>query len=230
VELDGRELLSVVDLSTDLMPTYLTGSISGVPPGRDLAVAVNGTIRAVTRTFTERGATMFQAFVPETALRAGANDVAVFAVSPTGRGPVLQELRRNELSFALETAGEPAITTSDGGTVRVFPKALAGTVGVRRAKDVTFTGWAADLRARRAAEWVVVFVDGRGAYAGRPGNLVRNDVHDRYGIDDAGFSFRLPASLLPDAGSGHQVRVFAIGRGAASELTYPAGYPWSTGP
>ena len=69
VELDGRELLSVVDLSTDLMPSYLTGSVSGLRSGRTRGGRERDD---QSRHEDLQGArrTMFQALVPETALRA----------------------------------------------------------------------------------------------------------------------------------------------------------------
>ena len=82
VHVSGRELLNAVDLSLDLIPTYVTGTISGAHPAQqDLAIAVNGTIEAVTRSYTDAGETKFGAMVPEKSIHAGANDVSVYAVS-----------------------------------------------------------------------------------------------------------------------------------------------------
>ena len=45
--ISGRELFGAVDLSLDLLPSYVTGTITGPhPKQQDLAVAVNGTIEA----------------------------------------------------------------------------------------------------------------------------------------------------------------------------------------
>ena len=53
---------------------------------RDLAVAINGRIRAVGRSFHLHGrrTEFFSLLVPETALRPGRNDVALFEVGPGG--------------------------------------------------------------------------------------------------------------------------------------------------
>ena len=52
--------MNVVDLSLDLLPSYVTGTLGGPhPTQQDLAVAVNGTIEAVTRSYTEFGETKF---------------------------------------------------------------------------------------------------------------------------------------------------------------------------
>lgn len=229
-ELDGRELLEVVDLSSDVLPSYLTGHITGShPPQQDLAIVVNGTIRAVTRSYTELGTTKFAAVVPEDSLHAGANDVAIFVVDGTGARLVLEELRRTDLTFTLEDGPPPTIESSDGTTIRVKRGALAGEVSVVWGEETgRFDGWAADLDAHRTAERVAVFVDGRSAYVGRPGKS-RRDISTRYGARRAGFAFRLPESVLPAPGGGHQVRVFAILGGVASELRVLGENPWANG-
>jgi Sulfatase len=82
-------LTAHVDRSATILPTRVTGRIPGTAPGamRDLAVAVNGRIEAVGRSFHLRGrrTEFFSLLVPESALRAGANDIAVLEVRPDGR-------------------------------------------------------------------------------------------------------------------------------------------------
>ena len=74
--------------SAQILPTRVTGRLPGTPPGtmRDLAVAINGRIRAVGRSFHLHGrrTEFFSLLVPETALRPGRNDVALFEVGPGG--------------------------------------------------------------------------------------------------------------------------------------------------
>ena len=61
----------------------------------ELAVAVNGTVRAVTRTFRLPGLEdAWAAMVPEEAFRQGANDVQVFAVSGKGENITLHPLTK----------------------------------------------------------------------------------------------------------------------------------------
>jgi hypothetical protein len=71
-----------------MLPTHVTGPLRGVPFGehRDVAVAVNGRIRAVGRSFDLwwKGREYFSVMVPETSLRAGRNQVEVFEVLPAG--------------------------------------------------------------------------------------------------------------------------------------------------
>jgi Sulfatase len=81
--------LRAVNPSSSLLPTQIGGFIRGGGPGarRDVAVAVNGRIEAVGRSFHLKGrpGEGFGMMVPEKALRPGRNDVSVFAVAPGQR-------------------------------------------------------------------------------------------------------------------------------------------------
>jgi hypothetical protein len=72
----------------------VTGSLEGVPTGTDLAVAINGRIAALTRSFhlatDER--TLFAAMVPESSFHTGRNHVELFEVRGTGAKPTLRSL------------------------------------------------------------------------------------------------------------------------------------------
>jgi hypothetical protein len=81
--LDREGYYANVDLSAAELLTNISGQIirdgnaSAERPLR-LALAVNGSIRAVTETFTEDKKESFSALVPEAALRAGCNDIVVY--------------------------------------------------------------------------------------------------------------------------------------------------------
>jgi hypothetical protein len=64
----------------------VTGALEGMRPGehRDLALAVNGRIRVVGRSFdlTRPRLEFYSLMIPETALRAGANRLELFEVRP----------------------------------------------------------------------------------------------------------------------------------------------------
>jgi hypothetical protein len=82
--LANAQLVQHVTPGDTLLPTRLTGRMRGVPVGehRDVAVAVNGRVRAVGRSFDLwwRRREYFSVVVPETSLRAGHNRVEVFEV------------------------------------------------------------------------------------------------------------------------------------------------------
>ncbi len=79
--LAATEALRSVDARSSPVPANLTGWIDGGPRSRDLAIAVNGRIRAVTSTYDADGRTSFDVMVPEGALREGGNRVEVLAIS-----------------------------------------------------------------------------------------------------------------------------------------------------
>ena len=81
-------LFAHVSKRARLLPTRVTGQIRDMPIGehRDLALAVNGRIRAVGRSFdlTRARPEFFSFLVPETALRGGANRLELFEVREGG--------------------------------------------------------------------------------------------------------------------------------------------------
>jgi hypothetical protein len=87
-ELANADLAANVDPGAEILPTRVTGRLRGGPPGttRDLAVAVNGRIQAVGRSFRLRGRRpeFFSLLVPESALRRGANGIRLLEVREGG--------------------------------------------------------------------------------------------------------------------------------------------------
>jgi hypothetical protein len=95
VTFDEPRLFESVDPSAPFAPSHLSGDLGGDLPGEghlDLAIAVNGRIAAVTRSFAPRDRLRFAAIVPDEAFRPGANEVTVFAVTRRGRSLVLERL------------------------------------------------------------------------------------------------------------------------------------------
>lgn len=90
------ERLAQVDLQQDCLPLLIGGRVVG-PGDRwhrvDLAVAVNGTIRAVVRSFRVSGyGEAWTALLPEGALRPGANEIKFYRLSDSGAGVELVPL------------------------------------------------------------------------------------------------------------------------------------------
>jgi Sulfatase len=94
VRYDHPEELDAWTPAARWSPSHISGEIEGLPAGRDLALAVNGRIRAVGRTYEHLNRTRFSFLAPEDAFRAGVNGVAVFAVQGTGS----RALRLRQLS------------------------------------------------------------------------------------------------------------------------------------
>jgi hypothetical protein len=79
--------------ASGVVPTQVAGRIHGSVPGRerDIAVAVNGRIAAVGRSFHLRGQAVesFSVMVPEDSLREGGNRIEVLEVGDSGRMALL---------------------------------------------------------------------------------------------------------------------------------------------
>lgn len=226
VEVDGRSLFGVVDPNAGVVPSYITGQIHGEEiEDIDLAVAVNGTIAATTRSYSRFEETRFAALVPETVLRAGANDVRIFAIRPRGDGVALEELRGSSATFVLrQRGGGEEIESSEGWTVRIAPRVVRGRIGaLTRGKSVVLAGWAAEVGAGRAADSVVIFVDGRSVYVASVG-LRQGEIFKRHGIGGTGFRAEVPMSVMHSYGQASRVRVFGIRDNVASELEYVGRY------
>lgn len=84
-EIDHREAFGNVDLEAQSLPARITGHLflrSETSNPLNLAIGVNGTIWAVTRTFGQNGRIAnFSAMVPETVFRSGKNAIEVFIVT-----------------------------------------------------------------------------------------------------------------------------------------------------
>lgn len=87
-EVANSDLLQDVDPTGPLLPTRVAGRLKGGIRGRqrDLALALNGRIAAVGRSFRLRGRSVefFSLMVPNSALRTGSNEVEMLEVRPDG--------------------------------------------------------------------------------------------------------------------------------------------------
>jgi hypothetical protein len=94
--IDQTTDLQAVDPSSRFIPGQITGKIKPGRPGggRPVAIAVNGTITATSRTFSLDGshAEQFEAIVPEASFTSGANEVQLFEIVAGNGGPSLRRL------------------------------------------------------------------------------------------------------------------------------------------
>ena len=91
---DGtKQLLQDLPRDSDLIPDPIGGNIDGdVDDGAMVAVAVNGRIGGVSRTFDVGHGLQYSVMVPEQLMHAGANDVRVYVVDQQGAGYTLHNL------------------------------------------------------------------------------------------------------------------------------------------
>ncbi len=89
IELDHAQRFADMNPRANFVPAQITGTLSpngAVSPSSQLAVAINGTIQAVTRSWTfpmDGVLRKWSAIVDPQSFRAGRNDVEVFIISPS---------------------------------------------------------------------------------------------------------------------------------------------------
>lgn len=97
VHLDDPSRYDDTDPDSGFVPAHVTGWLSGPDPSShplDLAIAVNGTIRAVTRSHGHgKPPIRFEAMLPEGAFRKGPNRIEVFVVVESSEGLALRATR-----------------------------------------------------------------------------------------------------------------------------------------
>jgi hypothetical protein len=226
VSIDGATLLDAVDKRSALVPSFVEGSVSGAPRRLDLALAVNGTIAAVTRTFDQHGQTRFSAMLPEAALRNGRNAVEVYAIHGGKAAPIrLSRVRGSDVVYSLVGGGEAVLAR--GRRIPVSVSAIRGVVRVKReATGWVFSGFAHPRATTHSVHTLVVFVGDRAAYVGNARKLKPHAILGQPELGRTGFEFELPRSLLPDPAGDETVRVFALYGRTASALRTDAGFPW----
>jgi Sulfatase len=95
----GSGRVRSLDADSPLVPSPLTGALSGVGEGTALALALNGRVAAVATAYAapEGGPAKVTALVPPSFFRPGENEVRVFVLEGSPAEPALLELR-TELS------------------------------------------------------------------------------------------------------------------------------------
>jgi hypothetical protein len=158
---------------------------------------------------------------------ASATEVATNAVSRAGHGALFRvdgplhprDCPKRPLALT-ERDGRPVLRLRSG-TAAIRPGAVSGYVETRGPirGGVQLSGWAADRRAGRPAERIVVLEHGRLLASGEP-TLEREDIAADYGPGAARAGFRVEiedprGERLLEPG---RLRVYAVSGGRASEL------------
>jgi len=217
LELDGRGLFDHLTSGARLVPSFVSGRISdSVPAGTSLAVAVNGTIRSVTRSFSDDGELRMAAIAPADSFRPGSNQVETFMVRGNGAGRRLQPLATGQSrDYRLVERGGKTQIESGGRTIQVVPKAVSGFVdqGIVDDQGLRLSGWAVDAARRVPAHLILAFANGRLAAQGKPSEE-RPDIAKSLGASATRSGYRLLVPVKNRAG----VHVFAVFGDTASEL------------
>jgi hypothetical protein len=226
VDLDGRELLNVVDKRTDLLPTWIQGGLTGEhEKNAEIAIAVNGRIQAMTHTFEGVDGTGFGGMVPESSLHNGRNAVTILVVHHEDGRRTLESLRgTSQTTELVRRGGVELIRSSEGMPIPIRAHGLRGHVQVKPGALDVFDGWAAVPSLLHRADSVIVFADGKEVFSSPTAQLLPHRVFPHRGL--IAFHFELPQGLLPKPGPDHRVRVFGIRLGVATELPIKGEWPW----
>ncbi|MBW3592984.1 MAG: hypothetical protein KY396_04765, partial [Actinobacteria bacterium] len=198
----------------------------GADAGVELAVAVNGRVAAVTRSYVVGDDVRFDAWVPDSIFRDGENDVAVYAVVPRTDADALALIggTGDAAGYELAESGA-AIVTADDSKIPIRRRAIDGEVEdwFFEQDTVRIGGWAGVIEERASADVVLVFSDGELVYSGTP-SVGRADLAARYpGLGRSGFVAELPRDIVDEDA---ELRFFAVESGVASELAYDPSFPW----
>jgi hypothetical protein len=85
VSLDGAADYARVAPDTGVVPAYVSGAVSGLSQGDEVAIAVDGRVRATTQIRREGSENVFAALVPPASLTAGSHAVVVLQVLGAAR-------------------------------------------------------------------------------------------------------------------------------------------------
>jgi hypothetical protein len=228
VKIEDSWAFEEVDLTGHFVPTHIVGYLKSEAAfaeretPRYLAVALNGVIRATTRTYKiSEHLAFFAAMVPEMSFANGSNRVEVMLVEGPPSSPVLIPINLGaDLTFRLESDahGVPQqIIASNGRRISVVEGALAGEVNIGA---VDFSGWAADVDSGVPASLVLVFrADGSFLCSARIG-VLRREIAERFqkaGLVRCGFSFSVPYANLEE-GERYTLRFFAVHKNLATKI------------
>ena len=89
---DESRLRDVDPRAPTVLASLLRGTISNGDPGEPLAVAINGRLAAVGRSFSSAGSEAYSLLIPPHYLRSGANRAEVYRVLGSGSSIRLQRL------------------------------------------------------------------------------------------------------------------------------------------
>ena len=226
LEVDFSDARSFENLDPDAsyLPARIVGALGPATDSEhDLAVAVNGRIRAVTRSHDSPAGAMFAAMVPEDSFQRGFNRVEVFEILDGADGAETRLAAistRPAVRFVLHSGPGVAerISTSDGRWLRIVPDAVAGEVVFN---GVSFRGWAARIEPATVADSILLFSGGELITRTNTGEF-RPDIARRFqqrALTQAGFSFVVPYSIIEDPGS-PELRFFATVGDLASPLPF----------
>lgn len=229
-ELDQDVLYDNVDPSAAFIPCSIGGRVfikGESTVDLNLAVGVNGTLRALTRVYVKEGIGEWSAMVPETAFRRGKNYIEVFLASDVADRACLKRIsNKSAVTYTLSPSeqGAEVIISSNGESIPINNNTLRGSIDSADVGNdcVVFSGWAADVKNAQPAKAIVIFRNGKSLFSGttRQHRLDIRKAFQNPALDRTGFKFVCPLSLFGNSRN-PKVRIFALSEdGLASELNF----------
>lgn len=228
VELQMPELYDSIALDSTFIPARIQGILKGVPAQTEsvhLAIAVNGVIRATTE--VQRDDTFdvpWYVMVAEDSFHAGKNVVEICSIDMhTQQLTLLYSTKQRASKNTYRLIGD-SVVTNDGQTLPIRKRSIIGYLDRFHADEscVTFLGWAAEVKAQRPADRILLFADGSLIHEG-PLNRNRPDVAKSLGDESyaiSGFNYCIPRERLRGL-ENSQLRLFALSKNqVVSELNY----------
>ncbi len=223
IELTHAMAYEQVDPGGSFIPAQVEGRVHFAQErdvAMELAVALNGTVEAVTQTFDHADARAgFTAMVRDQAFIPGRNRVEIFEIRDRRRSAMLVATRRRAAEFVLVgQPGEEMIRSAAGLEIPLVEGYLQGRATLRRSnRGPRLAGWARTGANREPAETLLVFVDGRLATVaanGMPSRHRRARAMPPWQRESS-FRIYLPENLTTNR---EKIRLFAILGDAASEI------------
>jgi hypothetical protein len=88
----GSALLQKLPRKSPSVPSPLVGTLDGIEPGTQLALALNGTVEAVATAYQHQGPVRFSFLAADDAFRPGENEATVYVVGGSPEAPSLREV------------------------------------------------------------------------------------------------------------------------------------------
>jgi hypothetical protein len=222
VELDAPNLYAAVEPNGRIVPSMVTGSITGdVSDGQVLAIAINGRIQSSIQVFESEGEKRFAAMVPPAAFRAGRNSIQVLAVTGAGSSTRLAALGVGGSARLVKRDGRESVVIPGKKEVTITSEDVTGFVDrvTYEGDQLSVLGWAVDAQAKRAPDRILIFTSDGLLVAGAP-SILRPDIEKQYGKDarTAGFQLRTVAANAEDLADPAKLRVIAVSGDRAGEL------------
>lgn len=214
-------LFESVNLDGSFLPAHVNGFIlSADQQSTLLAIALNGRIVSLTRSYREHDAWKFSAMLPEAAFREGANSLEIFTLGMGDAGESALTFigpRKVGASTGWRLVGD--LPGHDGRRLTIDGDGIQGQIDYVSSNEgaVEVFGWAIDAARRDTVQSILVFDRGRLVYQGET-RMLREETHQFDIVVKVGFHAVIPASGRFGR-PGSDLRVFAITEdGRAREL------------